>query len=160
MWPKQDELIPQTESILGAYRSKPGLLLWANCWPSLCVQSMQEEVQENPTVDDWLCGAYRVPTILNRGYSEEGMNTQKPDQWETLLCRTWSRPCHKSVLEAQSEQLLMSITRQDKSLPFTLIFLCHPYYKLPLSFSYLKTPKQAYHTLLLLALQSHHRDRY
>lgn len=159
MWPKPDELIPQTKSILGAFQSKPGLLLWADCWPSLGVQSMQGEVRENPRADT-PHAELTVPTLLNRGYSEEGVNRQKPAQCKALECGTEPRPYHKGVLGAQSEQLLMSITRQDKRFPFTLILWRHPNYKLPNSFSYLKTPKQACQALLLLALQSHHSDRY
>lgn len=152
MWPKPDELIPQTKSVLGVYQSKVVLFLWADCWSSLCVQAMQGEVQENPTAD--------TPCAELTQCTKQGINTHKPEQCETLECGTQPRPCHKGVPEAQSEKLLMSITRQNKSFPSTLILWCHPYYKLPLSFSYLKTPKQACHALLLLALQSHHSDRY
>lgn len=84
------------------------------------------------------------------------------NQCETLQCGAQPRPGHKGVLGAQPEQLLMSSQGRTKASPLHLcndvILLSN--HKLPLSFSYLKTPKQAWHALLLLALQSHHSDRY
>lgn len=84
------------------------------------------------------------------------------NQCETLQCGAQPRPGHKGVLGAQAEQLLMSSQGRTKAF---LLHLCNDVillsnHKLPLSFSYLKTPKQAWHALLLLALQSHHSDRY
>lgn len=80
------------------------------------------------------------------------------DPWMWNTAQAMPQRCSGSAIWAVAQ--IMRITRQDKSFPFTLILWCHPYYKLPFSFSYLKTPKQACHALLLLALQSHHSDRY
>lgn len=74
-----------------------------------------------------------VGYVLKREYAKN-----RPGKCKTLTSETQSRLCHRGILETQFEELLMSIKRQDKSFPFTLILLHHPCYKLLLPFSYLK----------------------
>lgn len=142
MQPKLDELLSQTKSRFRTIRGSlgsdgccfgqiAGLDYLCNPFRERFKKITQQTTRYKRLAMQRLQSVHHteVGYILKREYTKN-----RPEKCETLRSETRSRLCRKGVLETQFEELLMSIKRQEKSLPFTLILLYHPWYKFPLPF--------------------------